>query len=80
MTSIAGSVQALSNSPFSSEAPIARWELWSVANMLVTIHGAEAEKVAVGKLRDAEERLHEGDEIVWTGIVNALARIRDGQT
>jgi hypothetical protein len=48
--------------------------------MLVSIHGPEAEKVAIEKLRDAEQRLHEGDEIVWTGIVNALARIRNGQT
>ena len=58
------------------EPVVATWELWSVANMLVTVHGEGAEEHAAGKLADAQARQHEGDEIVWQGIVTQLALIR----
>lgn len=47
--------------------------------MLISIHGSDAEGVAIAKLQDAEQRSHEGDEIVWNGIITALASIRADQ-
>ena len=58
------------------EPVIATWELWSVAQMLVATHGDDAEAHAEDKLADALERGHEGDEIVWRGVITQLARIR----
>ena len=55
---------------------VAQWELWSVANMLVTAHGDAAEEVARGRLQDAEHRAHEGDMLVWQGVITQIQRIR----
>lgn len=60
------------------EPAIATWELWSVANMLISVHGDGAEDHAAAKLADAQRRQHEGDEIVWQGVITQLARIRSG--
>lgn len=59
-----------------TEPVVATWELWSVANMLITVHGDGAEAHAAMKLADAQARQHEGDEIVWQGIITQLGRIR----
>ena len=59
-----------------AEPVIATWELWSAANMLITVHGEGAEAHAAAKLADAQVRQHEGDEIVWQGIITQLGRIR----
>lgn len=61
------------------EPVVAKWEMWSVANMLISVHGDGAEAHAAAKLVDAQERQHEGDEIVWQGILTQLSRIRDGK-
>lgn len=58
------------------ELAIATWELWSVANMLITVHADGAEAHGAAKLADAQARKHEGDEIVWLGIMTQLGRIR----
>ena len=46
--------------------------------MLVATHGDDAEAHAASKLADAKSRQHEGDEIVWQGIITQLRRIRAG--
>lgn len=66
----------LSDSPFSTEPPIARWELWSVATMLVATHGSEAEAVASDRLNNALALGDEAYEIVWKGVLTQLAKIR----
>lgn len=60
------------------EPAIATWELWSVAQMLISVRGDGAEAHAAEKLADARERQHEGDEIVWQGVLTQIARIRAG--
>jgi len=60
------------------EPVIATWELWSVASMLISVRGDGAETHAEAKLADAQARQHEGDEIVWQGIITQLGRIRAG--
>ena len=61
------------------EPVFTKWELWSVANMLITVRGDGAEAHAAAKLADARARQHEGDEIVWQGVITQLARIRAGE-
>lgn len=56
---------------------IAKWELWSVANMLVSVHGDGAEAHAASKFAEAIASDDEGGEIVWQGVVTQLARIRE---
>ncbi len=62
------------------EPVIATWELWSVAKMLITARGEGAEAHAAEKLADARARQHEGDKIVWQGVITQLARLRAGET
>lgn len=45
--------------------------------MLVSAYGADAEAHAEAKLADAHQRDHEGDTIVWQGIITQLALIRE---
>lgn len=59
-----------------AESPIATWELWSVAMMLVSTRGDEAESHAEAKLAEAVTSDSEGDEIVWRGVLTQLAKIR----
>jgi hypothetical protein len=59
-----------------SKPAIATWELWSVANMLISTHGDDAETHAQGKLTEALDQGDEGGQIVWTGIITQLSRIR----
>lgn len=58
---------------------IAKWELWTVANMLISTHGDEAEAHAQAKLADAEEMGDEGGLIVWSGVITQLRVIRKGE-
>ena len=62
-----------------STPAIATWELWTVAKMLVTTHGDSAEAHAQVKLGEAQEQNDEAGEIVWSGVITQLARIRAGQ-
>lgn len=61
------------------EPVVATWELWNVAQMLIAARGDGAEAHAAAKLADAQARQHEGDEIVWQGVITQLARIRAGE-
>lgn len=56
---------------------IATWELWSVAQMLVATHGDEAESLAQAKLAEAKGQGDEADEIVWSGVITQLKRLRE---
>ena len=55
---------------------VAMWELWTVANMLVSTHGDAAEAHAEQQLVFAKEQGDEAGEIVWNGILTKLAEIR----
>jgi len=67
--------------PFDIEPVIAKWELHSVATMLIAKHGENAERIAQENLANAVAEEHEGNEIVWAGIITQLREIReaDGQ-
>ena len=53
-----------------AEPVVAKWELWTVATMLVSTHGDDAEAHAQAKLADALECEDETNEIVWRGILH----------
>lgn len=67
--------------PFDTGPVVAKWELRSVAIMLIATHGGNAERTAQAKLAAAIADEHEGNQIVWTGIITQLREIReaDGQ-
>lgn len=65
---------------FDVEPVVAKWELRSVATMLIATHGEDAERTAQENLDCAIAEGHEGNEIVWTGIVTQLREIRDAET
>jgi hypothetical protein len=44
--------------------------------MLVATHGLEAEAVASDRLNSALKRGDEAHEIVWSGVLTQLAKIR----
>jgi hypothetical protein len=56
---------------------IAKWELWSVAQMLVATHGDDAENHAQAKLAEAKDLSDEADQIVWSGVIAQLKRLRE---
>jgi hypothetical protein len=60
-----------------SEPVIATWELWPVARMLVATHGDDAETHAQTKLAVAKEQGDEAGEIVWSGVITQLGRMRE---
>jgi hypothetical protein len=62
-----------------TEPAIATWELWTVANMLVSTHGQGAEAHAQAKLAEAHGQGDEDGEIVWSGVLTQLKRIRGGE-
>jgi len=62
--------------PFDIEPVIAKWELRSVATMLIATCGENAEDTAYGNLAKAIAEEHEGNEIVWAGIITQLREIR----
>jgi len=60
--------------------PVASWEFYSLALMLVGIHGDEAEDEAVRKLAIATEENNRGDMLVWREVAARLAEIRAERT
>jgi hypothetical protein len=60
-----------------TEAAVATWELWTVAQMLVLSRGDGAEAHAEAKLAEAKEQGDEAGEIVWSGVITQLARTRE---
>lgn len=65
------------NSKIDTKPAIGTWELWTVAQMLVATHGDEAESHAQAKLAEAKGQGDEAEEIVWSGVISQLARIRE---
>ena len=59
--------------------PVAKWELWSVALMLIQTHGDDAESVAAIKLAEAEAEGHLGNTIVWEEVQRLLPEVRAEQ-
>jgi hypothetical protein len=47
--------------------------------MLVATRGDDAEAHAQAKLADAKEQGDEGGEIVWSGVITQLGRIREAK-
>ncbi len=66
----------ISLSKIDTEASIATWELWTVAQMLLSTRGDEAESHAQAKLAEAMDQGDEAGEIVWSGVITQLRRIR----
>jgi hypothetical protein len=62
---------------FDDQPAIAKWELWTLAQMLVSTHGDGAENHAAMRLDEARHSGDEAAEIVWTGVVTQLKRIRE---
>lgn len=56
---------------------IATWELWSVAQMLIATQGDEAESHVQVKLAEAKDLGDEANEIVWSGVLTQLKRLRE---
>ncbi|QCI96356.1 MULTISPECIES: hypothetical protein [unclassified Novosphingobium] len=63
---------------FDVEPVVAKWELHSVATMLIATYGEDAERTAEENLAIAIAEEHEGNETVWTGIITQLREIRKG--
>ena len=68
----------LSSSKIDREPAIAKWELWTVAQMLISTHGEAAETHVETKLAEAQALGDEAAEIVWSGVIGQLQRIRNG--
>ena len=58
------------------EEPVARWEIWTVATMLITTHGEGAEEKAEREIGTAIEEGHIGNLTVWRAIRMKLDEIR----
>lgn len=67
----------IDRSKFDTEPIVATWELWTVAHMLVSTRGDDAETHAQAKLAKAKEQGDEAGEIVWSGVITQLERIRE---
>ena len=69
-----------SDTPKLERQPIvAKWELWTIAQMLVSTRGDEAEAHAESQLAEAQAGGDEAGEIVWTGVITQLKRIREAR-
>jgi hypothetical protein len=68
----------ISSSKIDRKPAIAKWELWTVAKMLVSTHGDAAETHVEAKLAEAKAACDEAAEIVWSGVSSQLQRIRNG--
>lgn len=55
---------------------IAKWEYWTVANMLISTHGDAAEEKAQLRITQAREDGQPSDVIVWTEILAKIEEIR----
>ena len=57
---------------------VAAWESWSVANMLISAYGDEAEAIAQANLTRCLEAGKSGEIIVWKEVITKIAEIRGG--
>ena len=55
---------------------IAGWEYFSLASMLISTHGDEAEYVAADNLEKAEAIDDESNMLVWAAVMSQLPRVR----
>ncbi len=55
---------------------VARWEFYSLAVMLIGVHGDGAEEEAARKLEQATERDDRGEMVVWREVAGQLVKIR----
>jgi len=55
---------------------IAKWEYWTVANMLISTHGDAAEEKAHLRIAQAREDNEISDVVVWTEILAKIEEIR----
>ena len=58
------------------EAPVARWEIWSVTTMLIKTHSVGAEEKAEQEIATAIEQGHAGNLHVWRSFRIKLDEIR----
>lgn len=58
--------------------PVAKWELWSTAVMLLAAHGDDADAIAQAHLAQAEIEGNLGDIVVWEEIGKLLPQVRAG--
>lgn len=58
------------------EEPVAKWEIWSVANMLITVHGDGAEGKAEQEIANATRKADVGALTVWRAIRMKLDEMR----
>lgn len=63
-------------SKINTSPAIATWELWTLAQTLIATHGDEAESYAQSQHAEAQQRGDEAQEIVWSGVISQLDRIR----
>lgn len=58
---------------------IAKWEYWTVANILISTHGDAAEEKAQLRITEARENHETAEAIVWTEILAKVEEIRRGR-
>lgn len=59
------------------EGGVARWEIYSLATMLMATHGEAAEEKAELEIAAAREANHTGNLTVWAAVRAKLDQIRD---
>lgn len=59
---------------------IAKWELISVATMLIVTHGDDAEQAVIERLAEASASEDEAMTIVWEGVLTQLEKLRSKDT
>ncbi len=55
---------------------VAPWEIWSVANMMISAHGADAEAVVNEKINTALAANDTAQLIVWRAVADKIAQMR----
>lgn len=56
--------------------PVARWEFWSLATILIGTHGEDAEDHAECRFEEALASGDSGEAVVWREVVEVLPRVR----
>jgi hypothetical protein len=56
---------------------VAKWEFYSLASMLLSTHGDDAEAEAARRLHRAEELNDRGEVVVWVEVGKLLPGIRE---
>ena len=54
---------------------VAKWEFWSVANMMVSAHGEDVHAAVALRLAEAELSGHSGDIVVWREVAKRVPEI-----